>query len=395
MQPAGTTRTVSVVVKISKLCNLRCRYCYEFEELARPDRMSRADLWRMYTHLADYYAAADARDGERTCVMFVWHGGEPLLVEPDFYWQTLADQAEVFGDRVLRQNVVQTNLVTADDARVELLRDGFDGVGVSIDLFGGLRVNIGGRDVEGKVLDNMDRLRAEGINVGAITVLHRGNIAEVDRIFRFYERARMGFRVLPLFGGATEDQNRLYELSAQEIVGALCRLADLWLTSDRPVPVIPLREQIGALVRHLTSDGDDRAYYDKRTWCSALLVNTNGDCYTDGDPYGEPEWALGNVFTTPLDEIFAGSVFDRSVRDTEQRMAANCLECPFFGGCDGRRIGDERYNFYTYQHGLPVCQVERSMLTHLERRFRESGLIDAEGRLTVPLGTADQSEVVV
>ena len=46
---SGTTRvgiglheTINWVVKASKLCNLRCRYCYEWNELAKPDRISLA-----------------------------------------------------------------------------------------------------------------------------------------------------------------------------------------------------------------------------------------------------------------------------------------------------------------------------------------------------------------
>lgn len=391
MRPTDVTRTMTLVVKTSKLCNLRCKYCYEFEELSKRDQMSRASLRRMYQHVADYYAAVDARDGERTCVQICWHGGEPLLVDPAFYWDTFADQKEIFGTRVGVYNIVQTNLVSMDAERVRLLRDGFDGVGVSIDLFGSLRVNIAGRDLQDTVLANMDRLRAEGVNVGCITVLHRGNIRHVDEIFRFYERARIGFRVLPLFVGATDEQNTLYELNADEITAALCRFADLWLESDNPIPVMPIAAQIEALVRHLNPDPEARVYYDKREWCGVLLVNTNGDCYTVGDPYGTQEWALGNLFTTPL-----GEVFDRSVRDTERRLAANCVSCEYFGGCDGRRIGDERHDYYEHAEGIPVCRLDRGVLTHLESRLRQADLIDASGRLLLPIidSSADHPELV-
>jgi uncharacterized protein len=383
MPDPSVTRNVTFVVKTSKLCNLRCRYCYELEELGLRHRMSREQLRRMYKHIADYYAEADARDGERTGVILCWHGGEPLLIEPDFYWQTFADQQEFFGGRVNVLNQVQTNLVTLDDERIRLLRDGFDGVGVSIDLFGDLRVNIAGRDLQGTVLANMDRLRAEGVALGAITVLHRGNLHQLDRIWRFYEQAGISFRVLPLFDGASAQQNTRFELTAQEINDALRRLADLWLASERPVPVAPVTEHIKSLIRYLEPDPEVRTYYDKSTWCAVLLVNTNGDCFTVGDPYGEPDWVLGNLFTTPLGEIFAGEPFARSVRETERRIAANCLQCPFFGGCDGRRVGDERFSIYEYQDDLAVCTLDRAVLTHLERRFREGGLIDGNGRLAV------------
>jgi len=69
-------RNVEWVVKISKLCNLRCTYCYEFPFLGNPERMSLHDLFRMFQHIADYYSDNPKR------MDFVWHGGEPLLRLP-------------------------------------------------------------------------------------------------------------------------------------------------------------------------------------------------------------------------------------------------------------------------------------------------------------------------
>ena len=54
--------------------------------------------------------------------------------------------------------------------------EGFDGVGVSIDLFGGLRVNLAGRDFQDTVLGNMDELRKAGVDFGCITVLSKQNV---------------------------------------------------------------------------------------------------------------------------------------------------------------------------------------------------------------------------
>lgn len=379
------TRSVTYVIKTSKLCNLRCRYCYEMADLGKRDRMSRDQLRSMYRNIFDFYTSADRRDHAITEVTFVWHGGEPLLSDPSYYWQTFADQAEIFGDQLLRKNVVQTNLTILDTERLRLLSHGFDSVGVSIDLFGELRVNTAGRELQKLVLRNMDRLREEGINFGCITVLHRGNISELDRIWRFYEQAGISFRTLPLFQGASAEQNTPFALSGEEIATAMCRLVDLWLTSDNPVSILPISEQTQALMAHLSGDPEQRRYYDKREWPWAVLVNTDGTCFTDGDPYGDPEWALGNIFDEPLAGIFASPAYERSVIETEKRIAANCLSCPFFGGCTGRPIGDTADNIYEYVDGIGVCQIDRTVLTHLQSRLQQAGLI-TENRLNLPTG---------
>lgn len=392
MADRSHTRAVSFVVKASKLCNLRCRYCYEMADLGKRDRMTAEQLRSMFRNVADYYSGIDARDHARTQVNFVWHGGEPLVSEPDYYWDAFADQTAIIGNRVDWRNLVQTNLTVLDDERLRLLRDGFDGVGVSVDLFGQLRVNAGGRELQNRVLQNMDRLRAEGVPFGCITVLHRGNIAELDRIWRFYERAGIPFRALPLFQGASAEQNEPFALTGAEIGAAMCRLVDLWLASDNPVSVLPIAEQARALLSKLNGGDAAGNYYNKRDWCWAVLVNTDGSCFTDGDPYGDPDWALGNLFTEPLADIFSGPVFQRSVLATEKRIAANCLGCSFFGGCDGRPVGDAGDNIYEYVDGIGLCQIDRTVLSHLQRRLTESDLITPGGRFRAMPNVGPEAE---
>ena len=48
-----TSGAIMFVVKISKFCNLRCSYCYEFEELGQRRRMSLADLHAFFTNVRD------------------------------------------------------------------------------------------------------------------------------------------------------------------------------------------------------------------------------------------------------------------------------------------------------------------------------------------------------
>ena len=193
---------VQFVVKVSKLCNLRCSYCYEYPELANPARMSLDQISKMFEHLADYYRKV-APDAE---LRFIWHGGEPLVQEPEYYRDIFAEQEKHFGEMTV-VNWVQTNLTLLDDKRIDLLKNGFDGMGISIDLFGDLRLNLAGKPSQPKVLENMARLQAAGVPHGCITVLTRRNLPHLEQIFRFYERLDSSFRILPLFHGAYEEQH--------------------------------------------------------------------------------------------------------------------------------------------------------------------------------------------
>ncbi|WP_438024022.1 radical SAM protein [Sorangium sp. So ce233] len=370
-------RGVTFVLKLSKLCNLRCKYCYEMEELWNRDMMSMERLQRMYGTIHDYYTEVDRRDGQRTTLHFNWHGGEPMLVDPGFYWDTFAAQREIFGDRLGIFNSVQTNLTVLDDERIRLLRDGFDGVGVSVDLFGGLRVNLSQRDQQARVLRNMDRLREAGVDFGCITVLTRKSIKHLKEIYRFYESAGISFRILPLHGDYRSEHHDELAVSPAEVLDAYCTLADLWLQGDGSIRVVPVLDYIDTVVRHLTPGGY-REYFNPRAWSPVLAVNTNGDCQHMSDPYGSPEWQLGNIFTTPLAEIMSGAAMERSVRAAEERVAFNCARCKYFGSCSG--YPNEFYNCQEVSpSGVRICAVEPKLYEHIEGRLRQAGLL-SDGR---------------
>jgi len=71
----------------------------------------------MYEHIRDYIAESDRTGGLRTNVRLVWHGGEPLLLDPGFYRETFADQRRILAG-LLVSNRVTTNLTRLDDARL-------------------------------------------------------------------------------------------------------------------------------------------------------------------------------------------------------------------------------------------------------------------------------------
>jgi uncharacterized protein len=264
---------------------------------------------------------------------------------------------------------VQTNLTVLDDARMELLRSGFDSVGVSVDLFGGLRVNQAGRDSQDRVLANLERLRSAGVPHGCITVLAAANVRRVDEIFAHYARTGTSFRVLPLFDGAFADQHEAYDIGTDEIVTALTRLFDLWLADPARITIEPLTEYLERAMRHLT--GAPPRYYNRREWLDTILVDTTGDAYAFGDSYGQTESALGNLFTTPLSDLLRGPAFDRSARDAETRIAANCLGCELFGACTGNYVAEAEPAARTLDAaGLRTCVVERAVLTHITDRLR-------------------------
>lgn len=351
------------IVKVSKLCNLRCDYCYELPELGDRTRMSLAQAAAMFTHIAEARVEADEP------LQFVWHGGEPLLQEPSYFRELFALQRKILDGHAV-QNVVQTNLTILDDDRLALLRDDFDAVGVSIDLFGEHRRNLAGRPSDERVLANLDRLQAADVPFGCITVLTQRSLVHIDDIFRFYEATNLSFRILPLFAAATAEQTAGFAVRGIEVLDALCCLFDLWLASPTQIQIAPFSELLQGLARRRR--GAPPVYYDRRAAEAMAVVNTNGDLYAVADAYrAGTSW--GNLFTAPLGEILASPARERSLRDAELRMASACARCEYFGACRGTAIAEDNRHYADAvdDRGTLRCIVERGLCAHIDRRLDE------------------------
>lgn len=380
---------VTFVIKVSKLCNLRCRYCYEFPELGNSQTVTRSQLLAMYHNLAEYYT----RCPTPVDIEFCWHGGEPLLLGPDFYWTTFDDQTQVLNNECISiANLVQTNLARLNGELIKLLYEGFDGVGISIDLFGSLRVNSGGRDSQDTVLRNMDQLRQAGVDFGCITVLTRQNVGHAARIFKFFQRAGISFRLLPVFRGATDTQNDDYALTPVQVLDSLKEFFDLWVRSATPIVVEPLFSYTESLLAHRLSDRADSfgnangLRYDKAAWESIYIVNTDGNLYSYADLYN-PERCHGNIFQHSLSELVVSAGHHRAIDAAEARMKSICPECRHFArGCSGYPVAEESPNSGEVTHDNKVsCVRDQGILDYIERRLREMGIIDPiSGHVDLP-----------
>jgi uncharacterized protein len=245
-------------------------------------------------------------------------------------------------------------------------------------------VNKSGVCQEDRALKNLEVVRAAGIPVGAITVLSRLNLAHVPEIYQFYRDRGMAFRVLPLEKGLY-GRGLDFEIGPRDVLHALCTLADTWLADEAPVTVSPLDRYL-VLVLHANGHPDNEvALHEPQKWTSVLLVDTDGSVYTYGERF---ERSVGNLFTTPLDQIFASPEFQNAAETIQTRMRATCPRCPYYGrACAGDPVGESLQEFTEYEaDGSVRCVVARGIIQHLERRLTERGVIAAPHQKRVLTG---------
>ena len=363
---------IDIVCCLSMLCNLRCRYCDVYPMLGDSRRMSLEQVQRIFVNVHEHFSRLD----KPIHINFQWYGGEPLLIPPESYRKIFDLQRLVFngsGHRIT--NSVQSNFILIDEERIALLRDHFDVVGASLDLFTDLRVNKAGVCQEFQAVTNLENVLSAGVEVSGITVLTRPNLPHISEIYEFYRDRRMSFRLLPLERGlyaAGQD----FEVTPGETLEALCRLADVWLSDSNPVPVEPLSRYL-FLVRHMLGHPGNRVgLYDREEWMSILLISTDGTVRGYGDRFQE---TLGNIFDLSLSEILFGPRFHSAAQTARNRMQRTCTGCSYLGrACSGDPIAESQQDLVEFDDfGNVRCVVARGVISYLEDRLqRNRGWVD-------------------
>lgn len=368
-------RMVNWVVKVSKLCNLRCRYCYEWNELHRTERISLSEWERLIDSVRRYHERRSAEAGEPFKTTIIWHGGEPLLLPLPYLRSVFEMQHQMLGallDTGAVVNALQTNLYRISDEQIDLLKAENIQLGVSCDLVGGVRLSLGNHETEEQVARNMDRVRAADVDFGAIAVLGAHTAPRITDIYDFYKSLGVGVRFLPLFAAPLNTPDAPFALTTAQAEEALQRLFVHWVEQKRRVSVLPIGDCIATVLR--CRHGSPTWKYDRQLGEWAFIVNRDGTLYQTHEAYDE-RWALGNIFEQPIDEVLASPAYVASFARDRALVARVCSGCRWKKGCsmlpafDGSMAGgqESRCNYayalcdfideYFTSHGFSLDQI--------------------------------------
>lgn len=357
------------VVKATKLCNLRCSYCYEWDHLNDPTRMS-LEIWeRVLVGIRSYAEMAEQDLGYPVRSNIIWHGGEPLLLPVSYIEDVLALQEKVFppswrGRRIA--NSVQTNLYSVSDDKLDLLGDARFRVGVSLDFIPGVRVTKGGQETEERVTANLARLKARGIPYQLITVLAGHTAAELGRVFAFIQEHNVPTRLLPLFDGpSSRDISKVF-IERRELIRALMVVFDLWFRAGMTPRIRPFDAAVEAVTMkrlNLKKPRQDR----RRLAHEVLVVDRNGSVSSAAH---RDSWSVGDLSRESIQDMLASESYRANVLDDVTLKKQVCESCPFLGPCDTSPLSSCFDSFIARD-----CVVERPLFTEVEEYLQSAGLL--------------------
>ncbi len=322
-----------LIVKATRVCNLRCSYCHDWRT-----GPGQAMSFPVLAHMT----AAALRDGAYGSVSFIWHGGEPLLLRPDFYTKALLLQAHIrcAGQRIT--NCIQTNATLLDPAWARFLRANDIRVSVSLDgppeIHDRHRVLASGRPSFDRVLRGLDVLREHAVPFSVLMVIDEEALALGARaIFDFF--LKHGIQSYGLLAAAPENQPdaepgtpTTHYVEPARMTAFLCQMYDRWREHGdlgiriRELDAIRARV-VGQAAGACTLAGGCFGHY--------FAVEPNGDIAHCDLFVGDGRYTLGNVLEPgSFAQLAAGAALD--ALEAESQSALRAMQaCPEFAACNG------------------------------------------------------------
>lgn len=307
----------TLVVKVTNRCNLDCLYCYENIQKKGQDMSM-----EVFVALAErVFQGTQAPE-----VLFLFHGGEPMLLPAAWYEQACAAARKIakrLGKRA--KFAMQSNLVSLTPAKITMLRDLHIELGISFDGIAERFASM--RNQEAKVMENYWRLREANVKTGILTTINHQNFAHFDTICRFLVKEA---KVNHFKANVVSSVGRGYglaNLSATQIFEAQRAIFEFMIETQGKV----LTEYNLCLALNRFFDPSKRSAtttlcHEKRCGAGSqvLGITTTGDLL----PCGRFQWDDHTYHLGNLTENDQANTFKQKVDRFHDLVPQNWFDCP-------------------------------------------------------------------
>ena len=355
------------VIKATLACNLKCVYCYANAGVNQSSRMP----FETARRIVDEYV----RLNPNKSVTMLMHGGEPLL---NFgLIKEVVEYSKKYGKKVVVS--IQTNAALVNDEIAEYLKENHIEVGVSVDgpaLFqNSTRPLQNGKGSFDQVLRGIRCLQKHKVPFGVLCVMTSNVANNIDEILDFYlSNGIYCFSFIPLmkFGRGLNDSS-LY-VTGEQIFKAYKRIFERIIENNAHNEK-KINERVLSNMA-LSLFANENPFMCTQTPCGAgrriLGFSNNGDVFLCDDFIDDPDFKIGNVNESPIDELLVqSSVVARSLSRSKDNFK-RCKNCAWKALCGGVC---HAVDYYTGKEGEienEICVFNKLMLPFLIEAFDEN-----------------------
>ena len=351
------SRPLYVMLKpVGSRCNLSCRYCYYLEKAHYYDetadfRMSDAALEEFVRQYLEAQTSSE--------VLFIWHGGEPLLCGLDFYKYALSLQQKYAGGRHI-DNCIQTNGTLITEEWCRFFKENNFLVGVSIDgpkhFHDAYRCRSYAAVVRG-----IELLNKHDVQWNAMAVVNNLNVEYPLEFYRFF-RDELNCRYLqftPIVERVDEkgrfvignEEGKLTETSilSKQWGAFLCAIFDEWVQHDVGEMFV---QMFDATLANWCGVPPGICSLAPTCGHSAALEH-NGDLFSC-DHFVFPQHLLGNIHTNSITSMMYGDQQKAFGLSKRNELTRQCKECQYLFACNGEcpknRFALDEYGNFGHNH---------------------------------------------
>lgn len=353
-------------------CNLRCTYCFEEHPTHRWDIRQTHAVIREIFELLD-------RTGATSCRLH-WQGGEPLLLGHK-YWETVLPFAEEIGRATgirVRQSM-QTNLVLYQSEFADLVHEFLGGeLGTSFEPSNQRRTLDGNHGLfKQQWIAAHGRAVGDGVEVGVLCLLNEDALRLGARKFLnlFSEESGISKIRLTLPFRQNGKQGRGYWLDPLKTGRFLAEAYDLWSEKggDAWMEIRPFAHLADRLAGN-RPETSGLCTFDRNCAEIAMSILPDGEVtLCDSFAHGKSRTTYGNMFNTPLTEIFEGEARRAVNCSVGSLVNARCTSCRYLGMCFGGCLARS----YSSGPGEPVrdhyCEAYKLLFETIEARQERRG----------------------
>lgn len=321
-------KRLTLILKPTVLCNCSCRYCITPTNIPK----SKMDI-----ELFEDFCKKLSKSSIYDYFLFIWHGGEPLLMGVTFYEKVILIQNRYIKGKTAI-NTFQSNCTLINPEWMDFLKR--YKIRVSTSLDGDKELHDANRIKNGKgtfdeTIERIKWLQQEKLLAGVVTVLSKNNINHVDRFLKFFSENNISTRLNPILPSErVVSMEEDLSITPEQYAECLIHCYDQWTNgeykyNDRNIGIAPLNE----IIYNMFNEKRPRlCNFSGNCADSFLSINPIGDLYNCGRFCDIEEFKIANVRDDfeSIDDIFEKK---RSLIKWDSE-SDNCNKCEWKSICN-------------------------------------------------------------
>jgi uncharacterized protein len=368
-----------LVLQSTPFCNLDCDYCY------LPNRDDSAHMDLSIIELAVMRALEGDIVSEEFTV--VWHAGEPLVIDVEYYETAMARIRQIVPKKIGVHHSFQTNGVLINDRWCEFFNRHNVRLGLSIDgpaqFHDKHRTTRDGRPTHALVENALNLLSKHAVSFHVIAVVTEESIHAPDLVFDYLSET--GASALCFNVEETEGVNAASSLLAsdrsEEYRNFLERLHRRRVDTGSPIFLREVDGAISAILSWRKGGRTEPEFTQENTPFKILNVDVEGNFCTfspellglKSETYGE--MVLGNLKYMSLKECLKSAHYREIVYGVRAGVAACKRGCEYFELCGGGSPSNKlAENGRLDSSETAYCRLQKKTCIENGMNILESGL---------------------